>query len=40
LAQRLEALARGLAANGGDAVAEKRAKGLAETLTGLAARLR
>ena len=40
LAQRFESLARTLAASGGDAVTEKRKTGLAETLTGIAARLR
>ena len=40
LAGRLESLARGLAANTGDAVAQKRSAGLAETLSSLAERLR
>jgi hypothetical protein len=39
LAARLGALARGLDAPAGDAATAKRTKGLAETLTGLAARL-
>ena len=39
LAGRLESLARGLAANGGDATTQKRKSGLAETLSGLAQRL-
>jgi hypothetical protein len=40
LAARLEALAAPLAVDGGDAVTTKRRTGLAETLTGIAARLR
>ncbi len=39
VAGRLEALARGLAANGADATTQKRKSGLAETLSGLAQRL-
>ena len=39
LASLLSSLARGLDANSGAAAAQKRKKGLAETLTGLAARL-
>ena len=40
LATRLESLARGLAVSSGDAVTRKRTSGLADTLNGLAARLR
>jgi uncharacterized protein (DUF305 family) len=40
LAARLTSLARGLDANRGDALTQKRTRGLVETLNGLAARLR
>jgi hypothetical protein len=40
LAARLEALATSLAVDEGDAVTSTRRTGLAETLTGIAARLR
>jgi hypothetical protein len=39
LSQRLEALARSVGASSSDAITQKRTKGLAETLSGLAARL-
>jgi hypothetical protein len=40
LAQRVDALARSLPANAGDAATQRRTSGLADTLRGLAARLR
>jgi len=40
LAERVDSLSRSLAANGGDGTARRRTSGLADTLRGLAARLR
>jgi hypothetical protein len=40
MAERLAALAQGVSRGGGDAITLKRKKGLADTLTGLSARLK